>query len=304
MPWSELREYGESPVALPFSALIKVSASLAPEITAVARDDILLDLVEAEVGAFATFFAQACAAARDSFGRRIKFVPATSRLLPWVPSAAGDLPVSSHTPHRWIHSGFLRHQPLAGQTSARHIIVATINVHTSLELDANPITISVESIVLEAGSLIASVKGSITVATAAITLVSSALAIGPIKGYLDDRRYDQHHEQVIAARVKDQDCLAASTWHVDLTSLRALGIAELDYSAAGLTTQRKLLRVCYVQLALSIAQGSPGLIDGIVGQKTREALSAYAEAHDLAPNISSEVLRGLLLGELQHLQRS
>jgi len=52
--------------------------------------------------------------------------------------------------------------------------------------------------------------------------------------------------------------------------------------------------VCRLQLALRYAGHNPGVIDGVVGEKTMIALTAYQKAHGLTPGqLTIDSLRSL-----------
>ncbi len=302
MNWRELREYGEQQCSIPFTARIDIDGPF--DWSTSSDNEFALDLIDSEIAAFSCRLGEGLADARAAFSKKLRFSTIDERPLPWLAwHSPGELPVTTLFRNRLLHPAFALDRPLAGQVLRSDLTLADISIHASEQLKAYPITLVVTSITIDAGSIWARVTGFLKFGLAALPLVTLLSTVGPFKNAFDDAAFNHRYEERIENTVGGQTCRLYSEWHVDLKSLRGLSVDSLNYHAEGLSEYARALRVCNVQLALALIQGSPGKIDGVAGRHTQDALAAYAAANGRPADISDEVLRGKLLTDLQHFRR-
>lgn len=152
----------------------------------------------------------------------------------------------------------------------------------SLELAS----VAVESLRFEHGSL----KG-IGKAVLAVLVVMAPLAATPVI----QEKYDEYKiQKKIETQVAGQPCTLDVTWKHDLKTLREISLDAFNFNAPGLSPVERRERICNVQLALKLVQGSPDKIDGFWGPISQAALAHFAKQRGLPADIKSELLRGHL----------
>lgn len=204
-------------------------------------------------------------------------------------------PLTLTLPLQQLSTRFSLRQPLPGQCLEGPIEIASFAASGYPQLVARPFVFIIEGVELVDGCLVAKIRGFFGLAVVALPLVFAALATPPGQDRYNDWKFSQHIERTASGQL----CKTRANRNINLSSLRTLGLEALNYAQSGLRSEERALRVCNVQLALAVAQGSPRLIDGKDGIATRKALSLYAAQKGLPVTIQDERLRRLLLEELQ-----
>ena len=306
MIWTDIRELGERQVSIPFEGTIKVGLGDDPLARADGRR-MALDAIEAQGFEFSTRLAQAFVTARDALGSLVRQPLEKEPLIPWLPmiESHGE-PLSIELVVGGLAADFDLARELKGQRSDRGLTLATFQVSWHSRLQTRPIYVVIETVVLDGGSVVGWIKGHILIIVACTSLsVSATSLMVSVEGnpqtqeWISDVRFEHHINQL----VQGQRCDVYANWHLDLASLRSLGTEMLNYAEPGLSAEEKALRVCNLQLALRVAQGSPRLIDGVAGSDTAQALRDYATTQALPADIRNETLRAALLRQLQHFRR-
>lgn len=300
MQWTDIREYAERPLSVAFSGTVRVDVLGVP--TPMSSDALALAAIEAEIESFCSQVCRQFAGARNLFENRTAPTSRSDQLLPWLPLRRGRQdPFAFYILEPRLETRLNLARPLAGQHLSESIEVAGFQPSAYQAIAANPFLFLIETIELEDGSLVAKITGFIKVTSAALMLAFAAFA----SPYGQQQYTDYQFSQQIQRTVQGQQCEARSNWQIDLTSLRQLALQDLNYDEPGIRAEVHALRVCNVQLALVLSQGSPTLIDGLAGQATRAALSLFASANNLPANtpIADARLRGLLLEAVQHWRR-
>jgi len=154
-------------------------------------------------------------------------------------------------------------------------------------------SIVIESVAFAEGSLRGSIMGTLRVLGLTIPLLTPF--VGPAVTPPFAHWYEeQQFEKKIEMTVLGQPCTVYSTWKYDVESLRQASIEELNFASPGLSESEKRNRICNVQVALKLEQGSPDKIDGLWGPASKEALAHFARTHRVPADIKSEALRGEL----------
>jgi hypothetical protein len=295
MQWSDIREYADYQIALPFSANIEIDLPSEYLSTPRGRSAALLE-TDANVEQFCIRIAREFADSRASFAELTSSSNLSDQLLPWLPWRLGEhSPLAITLLLGQLSARFSIERPLPGQRLERSIDIASVAASSYPQVQARPLIFILEEVRFEDGSLISKIKGFFVVTGATLTLAIGALATPPGQDFYYDLKFSNRIEET----VKGQSCNTIASWNIDLSSLRALGLDALNYEKPGLKDEERALRVCNVQLALITAQGSPKLIDGKDGLATRNALKYYAAQKGLPASIQDERLRGFLLEELQ-----
>lgn len=300
MQWTDIREFADTPIEVRFAGTVRVDVRGTNSGTPL--EVLALAAVEAEIHSFCAQVCREFAVARKRFADRTAPTSRSDQLLPWLPLRVGPQePFAFYLRDMHLATRVDLSRGLPGQSMAKPFEIAGFQPSAYQGLAGRPFLFSIETIALEDGSLIAKIKGTLKFSAAALALALAAFA----SPYGQQQYSDYQFTQRIERTVQGQECHANSTWHVDLGSLRQLALQDLNYAQPGISDQVHALRVCNVQLALALSQGSPALVDGAAGQRTREALALFASARNLPAktSISDERLRGLLLDELQHWRR-
>lgn len=300
MEWSEIREFADTPLEVGFTGTVRIEVRGAT--SDIPIEVLALAAVEAEIESFCAQVCRDFAGARRLFGDRTAPTSRSEQLLPWLPLRIGPQdPFAYYIREARLAPRLVLSRPLAGQAIAESIDVAGFQPSAYQSIAARPFLFSIEAVALEDGSLVAKIKGVIKFGAAALTLALAAFATPYGQQHYTEYQFTQQIERT----VQGQQCQAQSTWRIDLSSLRQLALHDLNYAERGISDQVHALRVCNVQLAVALSQGSPALIDGLPGQQTRAALALYAASKGLSANtsIADARLRGLLLDELQHWRR-
>jgi hypothetical protein len=299
MELSEIRDYADRLIVLPFRAQIEVDLPGDLLVTSVGRG-LAMQAIDADIELFCAQVAREFADARRFFGAFAIAAAETHSSLPWLPRRIGEIDPSALTLLlQQISSRFDFHQPLAGQRFEGYVEVASFPTSGYRQQPARPIVFMIEAVELEDGSIRSKIRGTLGITVTTLTLACGALATPPGQ----DIYYDWMHSRTIERAIRDQPCKTEASWKIDLTSLRREGMESLNYEEPGLSHEERFLRTCNVQLALALAQGSPQLIDGKAGSKTRDALALYSKQKGLSPHVQDERLRGYLLEELQRHRR-
>lgn len=300
MQWSDIREHADRPLSLAFSGTVGIDILGDP--SSASAGTLALAAIEAEIEAFCSQVCREFAGARDLFARSTAPTSRTDQLLPWLPLRQGRQdPFAFYLREPRLSERFALNRPLVGQEFVDSVEVAGFQPSAYQNVAADPILFLVETVRLEDGSLLATITGVIKFTTAALALALAAFATP----YGQQQFNDYTFSSQIQRTVHGQQCDATANWQVELRALQQLGMRDLNYAEPGIPNEVHALRVCNVQLALALAQGSPRLIDGLPHQATRAALSLYSTSKGLPQNLSitDDGLRGLLLEELQHRRR-
>lgn len=295
MNWTDLQEYGNRAVSVPFT--LEVELSIPDDLLQTTRArEAALAAIEAEVSSWAVRLGL------DYLGEERRLAAFAERrpegqLLPWlgVPPLHRARASLAATPLYLVgeaHPVF----PLVGQRHSFQLDVISIPGGLAPFHTYRPLVVSLESLQLVEGSLKAIFIGALSAAAVAIPVLTGTLNLRPI----DDLIKDQQFQYEIRKKVAGQPCTLKVTFKPDLDHLRALGHRELNFDEPHISPEERALRTCNVQLALSVANNAISQIDGIWGKHSRSALQAYAAGKNTSANIADEALRGRLLNEFQN----
>src|ERR1700722_6792730 len=295
MAWDDIREYVEGQFRVEFNATIEVDLPRQTLLTRAGKQRAI-EAIESEIDAFCAHLGQTLSAARATLGTYAEVAHPNTQILPWLPAGHGrdDRIVVTQQVHPLLPL-FNTDKPLLGQWSIDSINLATISVSAYHLYYTKPLFVHIDIIELSDGSLLGIVKGALQATTFTVTLMLAAFATPAGQGAYEQWQFNREIHQTI----QGQECSYKAAWSVDLKALQERGIRELNYAEPGISDAEKTLRVCNVQLVLATVQGSPALIDGIPGPKTREPLKAFAKEHNLDFDIKDEALRGRLLVEFK-----
>jgi hypothetical protein len=154
-------------------------------------------------------------------------------------------------------------------------------------------SVVVESATFEDGSLWAKVKAKLRVVVVTLPMIIPLVG-APLGPVWEQWHRDHQFQQKIETSVAGQQCTVYATWNVDAKELRAQSLGALNPLAPGLTAAARSMRMCNVQLAMRLDQGSPEKIDGQWGPATKTALENFAKRHNVPADLNSEVTRGAL----------
>lgn len=290
MAWNEIRELVDVPIALPFVATIKVDLP----------DDLLkeplgrrlaLDLIEAQISAFGVAVGQRFLRQRDHIVGTIAPSSDEVALVPWLVTNILDRRFAARQQSGYLVAAFDVNRPLGGQSARRVQEPAAIIFLSGPDFPMRPFAVVIEEVYLDEGSIWGKVKGTVEFSAAALVLAGAVFASPPVQ----DWRFEQKVEQT----VQGQMCSGNAEWQIDLRYLDELVPESLNFEAHDISPEERTMRVCNVQLALKLAQGSPFKIDGIAGTRTKQALKDFAKSKGLPDTIDNETLRASLLQELQ-----
>lgn len=289
MNWAELREWGDRPMNLPFTAEMTVDTSENPSPLRA------LELMERGLIDYSALLAQQLRNARDHLAQKVPFSRHGNPLLPWLPNqtVSPSLPLIVRCGE--LASRFALVRPLPGQSLRQAYTAATIPISLYSDAEIRPIELTLEQIELVAGSLHGIVKGALTFATGAITFIATAFAVPPVlNGY--HKQIQEHRIQTV---LQGEECNDRGRFRLQIEDLDKIGPEQFDFAAPNLSAGERALRVCNTQIALKMAQGSPSAIDGVLGQDTKNALRDYSHMKNLPNDIHNQTLRGQLLRDLR-----
>jgi hypothetical protein len=154
-------------------------------------------------------------------------------------------------------------------------------------------SLTVASATFEPGSVKAKLKAVLRIVVVAIPLIAAVLSAAATPQFKHWYEVGQVQQQ-IETQVAGQPCTLYANWKYDLETMQRYSLEAFNFEAPGLSQIERSERICNVQLATRIDQGSPDKIDGVWGPASQEALRYFAERHGLTPDIRSQALRGAL----------
>lgn len=304
MNWSDIQEYGNQQFILPLTAHIGIEIA-GDALFRPGGRRIALEVLDVQITSFTVHLAHALLSTRDAIRTHATLAIEEQPLIPWLSTerTSTEERGSIELGIRQLRPQFDIGRSLTDQTFKGELRAAVIGINLHNNLNVLPLTLVIEEVRFELGSLKARVKATLRVTVATLTLVFAGLSTPPGHAAFDIWYADHVFQQDVRQVLEGQNCNVHAEWRVEFSSIRELAPRALNYEEPGLTREERALRICNVQIILALVQGGPQLRDGKLGPDTLSNLERYASNNGLPPDIRIPLLRERLLWDARHYKR-